>query len=883
MRKHGAFHQWRAWLSVWAWMMAADAIYAQQARRAEVIEDERPAVPRAVPVNPDGSVPRAAEVRDAPQRAGPDEDLFNYGTMLYERGEYALAMKSYSNYMQAYPGGRHIGTALFRIGECLVKEGREAEAARYYEEVVRNHAKSDGAPSAAYRLGAMRFNARDFQGSVNYFNFAEKNTKTPQVALAAAYNLSRGYQMLNRPQEQMAALQRVIAVKVDNPYRDTALLTLAKHEMESNNLNQALKMYQDLMASAGDPKVRAEATVSAAVLLGELKRPEESSKLFEQALALGETAPEKRGIALVGVVQALYDKGDYNGVIDHYTRNSSALPPGVTRGKMLLLVANAYRMKKTYSRAVELYLMIEQDYPQEDVAFEAGYWKLYCFYLLEDKDLGDFATGFLSRWSKKKAGHEFIAKAALIRADHYFNRGEYEQATGAFSEVDMDSLQPDLRASVLYQQGYALIQVGRQQEAIASLTRFLNENTNHEQTSNALVHRGLAYKEIKDYAKARQDFKRITTEFGKSSSAELAWYQLGVIAGLERDPAAKIQAFENLVKLYPQSQAVPQAWFGIGSAAFEKEDWPKAQEALRRAMRLDPKAYTDRAGQMLITSYYAQEDAEGLAAAIDEFQARRPEADLSPTILGWLGLTLFAQDDFKRAARYLKLATTEEPENTISTIWNYLGMAQVETGEHKDAIISLNHYLDSVPQPGPERGKALLYRARAELGLGEHDTALATADEALGFIKTGRLHAELLIAEGDIHFDRARKMEGKGQTNLAIDEFRKAAAKFIVPAQFFVDPKITPEAVWKTILALEKAGDVDRARVLRKELEEKYPGYKPPKQAFQGAGTGGRFLAGMDSRTDHGPAKISCAPSPFLIDHRAEDAAFGTAVGEQAA
>ncbi len=828
MRMRGDFFQRCLRRSCLLWLTAVLGVPAQQVRRAEVVEDTQP-VPRALPVNPDGSVPRAAVVREEPQRKGPDEDLFNYSTMLYERGEFALAAKSYSNYLQTYPGGRHIGTVMFRLGECLVKEGREAEATRYYEEVVRSHPKSDGAPSAAYRLGAMRFNARDFQGSVNYFNFCEKNTKTPQVALAAAYNLSRGYQMLGREQEQMAALQRVIAVKTDNPYRDSALLTLAQRLMESNQLNEALKMYQDLTASAADPKVRAEATVSAAVLLGELKKPDESSAMFAKALGMGETAPEKRGIALVGIVQALYDKGDYNGVIEHYTRNASALPPGVTRGKMLLLVGNAYRMKKTYSRAVELYLMVEQDYPGEDVAFEAGYWKLYCFYLLEDKDLGEFAAGFLSRWSKLKAGHEFVAKAALIRADHYFNRGEYEQAAAAFAEVDMDSLKPDLRASVLYNQGYALMESGRHQEAAGSFTRFLNENNNHELASNALVHRGLAHKEVKDLAKAREDFKRITTEFAKSSSAELAWYQLGLIAGQERDADAKIQAFENLVKLYPQSQAVPQAWFGIGSAAYEKEDWTKAQEALRRAMRLDPKAYTDRGGQMLITSYYAQEDAEGLAAAIDDFLARRPEAEVSPTMLGWLGLTLFAQDDFKRAARYLKLATTEEPENTIPTIWNYLGMAQVENGEHKSAITSLDHYLEVTVQPGPERGKALLYRSRAELGLAEHDTALATADEALAFIKTGRLHAELLILEGDIHFDRAQKMEAKGQTNLAIDEFRKAAAKYIVPGQFFVDPKITPEAVWKTILALEKAGDVDRARVLRKELEEKYPTYKPGK------------------------------------------------------
>jgi tetratricopeptide (TPR) repeat protein len=446
----------------------------------------------------------------------------------------------------------------------LIKQGQEDQAARYYEEVVRSHAKSEGAPSAAYRLGAIRFNVRDFEGSVNYFGFCERTTKVPQVALAAAYNMSRGYQMMGQTRKQLEALQRVIQVKTDNPYRDAALMTLAKSELAADKLESALALFQDLMDTAADGSLKAEATVNVAVLMGELKRPEEAVALFDKALLMKDTTVENRALALVGVVQSLYDKGDYNGVIEQYTRNASVLPNGTTRGKMLLLVGNAYRMKKTYSRAVELYLMVEQEYPDEDVAFEAGYWKLYCFYLLEDKDLGEFANAFLKRWAKTKESHEFVAKAALMRADHFFNTGAYEEAAGAFLDVPMEGLSPALRSNALFNMGYSQVEAKRFQEAIGTLTRFLNDNSNHEFTENALAHRGLAYREVKDFAKAKEDFRKVVKEFPKSGPAELAWYQLGLIATTERNPTEKIQAFENLVKLYPQSQAVPQAWLRIG-------------------------------------------------------------------------------------------------------------------------------------------------------------------------------------------------------------------------------------------------------------------------------------------------------------------------------
>ena len=801
-----------------------------QVPRALPVEDAPPRmeVPRAVPVSPDTRTPPRAAVVEENRPKGPDEDLFSYGTLLYERGEFALAAKTYSDYLSSYPGRRHTATALFRIGECLIKQGQEAQAVRYYEEVVSNHPRSEGAPSAAYRLGALRFNARDFEGSARYFTFCEKATQVPQVRLAAAYNLSRAYQMMGQTGKQFETLRRVTAVREDNPYWEAASMTLAKGLLAGNSLEQALALFEDLAANAKDSAVLAEAKVNAGVLLGEMKRTGDAERLFGEALRMRETTPENRGIALVGVVQSLYDKGSYDAVIDQYQRNSTVLPPGPARGKMLLLVANAYRMKKTYSRAVELYLMVEQDYPTEDVAFEAGYWKVYCFYLLEDKDLAEFAAGYIKRWATDKAGHEMLAKASLIRADHFFNAGKYDEAAEAFAEVPMEALSAELRASALFNMGYAQVESKRFQDAVATLTRFLTEAPQHELRANALAQRGLAHREAKDLAKAKADFNEVTRDFPKGAPAELAWYQLGLIASEERNPDDKVRAFESLVKLFPQSQAVPQAWFGIGAAAFEKQDWAKAQEALRRAIRLDPKAYVNSANQMLVMSYYSQEDVEGLASAIDDFVAQLPSAAVPPNVLGWLGLSLFAKDEFKRAVRYLALATTpDEPQNTMPTIWNYLGMAQVETGAFKPAIEALNHFLDVTPQPGKERGQALLYRSRAFLGLDMHTEALASADEALGFIKTGRLHADLLLVEGDVLFDRAGILEKEGRINPAIEEYRAAAAKFIVPSQFFVDPVVTPKAIWRTIRALEKAGDVDRARTLRTELSAKYPKFSP--------------------------------------------------------
>ena len=96
-------------------------IRAQNAPRAVPVEDD---APKAVPFQR-GKPPRATIVTepDAPKPPdpnrpkGPDEDLYDYASLLYERKEYALALESFGQYLQRYPAGRHVPMCLFRIGE----------------------------------------------------------------------------------------------------------------------------------------------------------------------------------------------------------------------------------------------------------------------------------------------------------------------------------------------------------------------------------------------------------------------------------------------------------------------------------------------------------------------------------------------------------------------------------------------------------------------------------------------------------------------------------------------------------------------------------------------------------------------------------------------
>lgn len=811
-----------------ALLAAASVLNAQPAKpppRAVPVEEEPP-VPKAVPIQP-GTVNPPAKPPEENKPTGPDEDLFDYATMIYERQEYQLAAQSLAKYLQNYPGGRHVPLALFRLGECYMKQKQLKVAEAYYEEVVNRYPNSEGAPSAAYRLGAMRFNEKEFEKAARFFTFCETKTTLPEVRLAAGFNKSRAYQMLGDTSRQIAALKDVVAVKENNEYRGPALLSLGTLLLAQDKKDEALPLFQELLSDSKDNTVIAEAAVKAGVLLAETGKPDEAVPLFEKALAMSETSAANRSIAMVGVIQAMFAKGNYDGVIDHYHRNASVLPPGDTRPKMLLMVGNAYRMKKSYSRAVEVYLMIEQDYKDTEPAFEAGYWKLYCFYLLDDKDLGDFVTGFLQRYAAKRFDHEYINLARLIRADFYFNKQAYKEAGESFAEVQIDKLPEKLKAGTLFNKAWSHAEAHRLQEAIGSFTQFIADYPTHEFRAKALARRGLAYREAQDLPKALADFQRVVKEHPNSEAAEMAYLQMGLVAMTQRDLKTMVASFEALVAKYPNSAAASQAWYGIGRGYFDQKEWDKAIPALRRSIEVDKENNLERANQMLIICYYVKQDPNGLAQTIDDFRKANPNAHIPPNELTWLGLKLYEQKDFKRAAKFLTMASTPDaPENTDPRVWNYLGMSLLETREYDESVKATDYYLARTPESAA-KARGLLTKGRALLGQAKFVDADKVVQEGLQFAKDGKPQALLLILQGDILYAEGEQQLKNNQADAAKEKFIGAASKYMVPGQFFQDDEVTPMALDKAARALEAAGDKDKANQLREQLKREYPRFQP--------------------------------------------------------
>jgi tetratricopeptide (TPR) repeat protein len=321
------------------------------------------------------------------------------------------------------------------------------------------------------------------------------------------------------------------------------------------------------------------------------------------------------------------------------------------------------------------------------------------------------------------------------------------------------------------------------------------------------------------------DFNLVIKEHPKSDAVELAYLQKGLIHSELREVKEKIASFEALVEKFPDSQAAAQAWFGIGSGYFDQKQFDTAIPALKKCLAKDAKAFLDRASPMIVVSFYLKQDADGLAKAIDEYREANPKAVTSPDVLTFAGMKLYDKGEFMRSSRFLGYAVeTFGDANTPAAVWNFLGMAHLETKSWDASVTAMDKYL-GLTQDSPAKAKGYLTKSRALAGLGKFPEALQAAEEGLKIVKDGKIQAQLLIQEGDVLSAEAEGFEKAGQMDVALQKWTEAAGKYVVPSQMFVDPEITPEALHKAAIALEKAGQKDKARMLRSQLQERYPNY----------------------------------------------------------
>ncbi len=726
---------------------------------------------------------------------------------LYERKLYDLAAPEYEKYLGEFRDATGRAAAMYRMADCYARIGQEGPAVNTYRMLISEIGSGEFVGSAAFRLASREFDRKAFWDAIPLYEKAYANAKSPEVKVTARYYEAKSYELLNKKAEAKAAYEDVVANNNKNPYRDAANLSLAYFALDNGDKQEAFNRFSELANEATKPPVRAEATVRAGILAGDLNQKDRAEQLFKSAIS-GTSDPKWKQIAQLELMKLQYDGDKFSQVLDSYSRNVDALGEE-TKPSVLLLVANSYRQLGKHQRALEFYNQLIRQFPATPEAADARYQRLVSFEATKDPSLIMAIDTFL----ETNPSGEKADKAKLLKAQALVQQGKYDLSARLYLELANSSLPDAYKAECYYAAGYSLSQLNSPQAAINAFSGLLDKFPSYKLAVKALLKRALLYQQLKNYPAAITDFDKVIQLYPSAPERETALLQKALTLGQKGQYAEMANTFEQFLHDYPNSPGAAQANYWVGWADFEAKRYADALQPLANARRLDPAEYNEKVSLRLIYSYQLLNRKSDAAREVDALiQSDPKQTQLVDDTCRWLGTSFFADKNYASAAKYLSLLTqNSDKEKLDRDIWFLLGKSQLALKQFPEAIAALNAYLAKATDP-TMRAQALIPLSEAQAGAHQFEEATHSAQEALSLEPEGRLNAAARMAVGDVE-------SAKGN-------YQNAARSYLSIAVLYEDPEVTPSALEKAYEAFRQCGDAVQASKTLSELKERFPNYQ---------------------------------------------------------
>ena len=779
----------------------------------------RPPLPRTMPEGsraPGSELPEPGDIvvgrAGAPTTA--DQVQLQYADGFYSKKLLRDAAAEYERYLENFPKSPALDrqAVYYRLGECYRQTGAVNNAKANYEALLANFTGGEFLGPAAYRLGSMQYEEKNYRDALQSYRRASVRLTQPTLIYASRFFAGRCLEAISQKAEARQQYEDLAKIVENNPFRDASRLSTGRMYSEAGLREEALKWLQPLAGETTNPQIKAEALARSGLLQLDLGHPDEAAKTFDAALAMPEIAGWKDTIAVAGF-RILYDRKDYKGVIARY--NSSGAGNGLkleSKLNVLVTVADSQRELGLRDNALATYAQIAQEFPATPQARDAGYARLVMLYDGGDQRLLNEVNAFLT----DNPTAPQVERVQLMKGEALFKAGDFEHAAPIYQIVigKTKSLPANYKGEATFKLGWCWMQLGHFDKAVESFTVFVRDFSTHAKVPTALAQRGSAQMQLRQYSAAQKDFAELTSRFPKAKEREFGLENLALIYGQLGDPAHMSETFELLLKDFPESAARAKAHYWVGRTAFETKNYKKAAPHLDDARKLDKEQFFERSSLALMACLYNLEDVDATEKEVEFYKANGGKAATPSDVIRWLGQKGFERGQYERAEKFLpELVLRKE---AVGDDYLLLARSRVKMGKFKEAVDSFDHYLAAAKDPVP-RVAGMIEKADAQIGLKDWNGAEKTVKDGLNLATEGRYNGELRLRAGDVEV-------GRGDVKKALQIFET------IPVTLD-DEEVSPRALERALEIHTKLGNASDVKRLENQLRSKYPEYLQKKRA----------------------------------------------------
>lgn len=755
------------------------------------------------------------------------EGLFQRAKNLYANGDVATNLQDridlltragelFGQFLNEHPRHENVRAAEYYYAVCFNKTGRIDEAKRVFTSIINTQRNGPYVAAASSAMAADAFSKKDYATAAVLYNKLSANAPLTKDRQRGYYFEGLCHHYRNKEKEALTCYLKVLndPEAASSPFLNQCRSAVGAILLNLGQAEQALPYFKDIIAAPAPEKAKAEAALYAGITSLQLKDEAGAEKYFQSVLE--QQNPDWQPYhadALTSIMQIRFNAKKYAEVIEIY-RSNPLNTEDLRQAKRANVVARSYMLRGQFLEAIPLFLEVQKLAAQDEIAFEASYNRLLCFYKIDGKHIVEQVDAFIELYGKSKRSHPHIHAARMMKAGALQNEDKLKEASETYNLIDETLIAENNRANLLYQRGWCLAKTHDHQGAIRSLSKFIEDYPSDKRTAEAMALRGDSYLESGDRDAALKDYNKLIEINPGPKYTAYAWQKSAIVKKQNNDLPGMVACYKKLIsdfKDLPQS-TISNAEFFIGYGLHKQSQNKDAIPHLVKARELDAKTYGKRAGLLLISCYFQLEQIDALCTEIDASIDSGYSDKVSPALVSWAGVQSLSMKKAEQAARFFMLiANPEEPRRTPRDVWRNLGKALILTKDYKRALPAIENVL-AVEENSAAKAEALLDQSRCFFHLKELDKAKKSIEECFALKPQGALNSEASIHFGDI--------------KMAQNDPVGAQETYAGVAVLMEDARLKPLALSRLVKALETNGKSAQAEEYRKELAEKFPNWK---------------------------------------------------------
>ena len=727
------------------------------------------------------------------QEAG--QDSTEFADRLFQRGYHEMAAEAYRAYLDEFPEGSQVKTALERLGESEYSLGRHKSALATFDKLLAIGCDDPVRVRVLARRGELLYRLKRYDEAASVLAPLSAKDTPPDIRGPVLYYLGLVHNETGANAEARNTLRTLVNELGDSPYAPYARYRLALIYLALGQLEPAANEFTAVADSAIEDSFRKDSRFRAAETYDKIGYYEAALTAYE-CLEKDFPNSEYSARAALGLTWALYHAGRYAEASQQAATYLAAHPDSGNDVPMRYLQANSLQQQKQYEPALKIYQDIRASHPDSEFSARA-LCKIGWNHFLSGKtaEAKTAIRTFLDTYRDSPLRGE----AAFLRGSILVSEKKWEEAYEEFRLVAEKYADSEFGAEALYKAGECLAQLDRMDEAGGVFEAFVKKYPENPLAREALLRTANAKFFSASFDEAIAKYEQALSQATDPRAEEETLYNMALTYHNMGKFKESADTFAKVLERFPAGSHTAEAQLRIGDYhLYDADDPVKSMEHHQAALDAAPDGpYAGPAVKALALARYKTNDHDGATELFVRLMKEHPSVALNEAAYAWVGERLVAQERWADAALAFRSLLKAVPSYPNPERVRFRIAECVESeGNAKDAISLYEAVVTAAP--GSAAAIEAKYRmARLHEAEGQTDQAFSLYEEVAN-TNTGETAAQARFRLGELY-------EAK-------QDYKAAARNFMLVGIWFLHEELSPEALWRAGQCMEKSeGDALRA------------------------------------------------------------------------